>query len=70
MCVRLQVKLSEVERVNIRMPVGGPGGGGMVATLSRQDLEKLSVALFRRARLPVDQACWQVTPAAFPHRGH
>ena len=37
-----------------------PVGGGVEAELTRQAFEGLSVELFRRARLPLDQACWQV----------
>lgn len=43
-------------QVTIRMPVGG----GVEAELTRQKFEGLTADLFRRARLPLDQACWQV----------
>ena len=41
------------------MPIGGVGGGPLEVTLTQQDVERLSTPLFRRARLPIDQACWQ-----------
>ncbi|PRW56291.1 molecular chaperone [Chlorella sorokiniana] len=50
-----KIKLSSEERVVIRMPVGG----GIEAVLTRQMFESLTKDLFRRARLPLDQACWQ-----------
>jgi heat shock protein 1/8 len=50
-----KIKLSTEQAVTLRMPVAG----GVEATLSRQTLEKLTAALFRRARAPLDQACWQ-----------
>ena len=36
----------------------------MDAVLTRRQFEKLSAELFRRAREPVDKACWQVGIAA------
>ena len=36
-----------------------PGAAGS-ATLTRQQLESLATPLFRRLRLPIDVACWQV----------
>lgn len=51
-----KVGLSTREKVVIRMPLGG----GIEAELSRQLFEGLTNELFRRARLPLDQACWQV----------
>ncbi|KAF5834867.1 Hsp70 protein-domain-containing protein [Dunaliella salina] len=40
------------------MPVGGPGGGPQSVQFTRKRLEELSVDLWRRCRLPLDQACW------------
>jgi molecular chaperone DnaK (HSP70) len=51
-----KIKLSSEERVVIRMPVGG----GIEAVLTRPMFEKMTKGLFRKARLPLDQACWQV----------
>jgi heat shock 70kDa protein 1/2/6/8 len=50
-----KIKLSTDEKVVIRMPVGG----GIEAVLTRQMFEGMTADLFRRARLPLDQACWQ-----------
>lgn len=50
-----KISLSEQERVLIRMPIGD----GIEAELSQQTFEGLTADLFRRARLPLDQACWQ-----------
>ncbi|KAL4457798.1 hypothetical protein ABPG75_012663 [Micractinium tetrahymenae] len=50
-----KIKLSTEERVVIRMPVGG----GIEAALTRQMFESMTKHLFRKARLPLDQACWQ-----------
>jgi molecular chaperone DnaK len=52
-----KIGLSSRGNVVIRMPVGN--SGGIEAELSRQTFEGLTVELFRRARLPLDQACWQ-----------
>ena len=52
--------LSTAKKVKLRMPVGGPGGGPLQVILTRVELDKMSAPLFRRARLPIDQACWQV----------
>jgi hypothetical protein len=41
------------------MPIGGPNGGPLRVTLTRQQLDDLGEDLFRRARLPLDAACWQ-----------
>jgi molecular chaperone DnaK len=38
------------------MPLGGPGG--LQVTLDQATFDNLSADLFRRARLPLDQACW------------
>ncbi|WIA29514.1 hypothetical protein OEZ86_012015 [Tetradesmus obliquus] len=51
-----KVQLSEHEQVTLRMPLGGPGG--LQATLDLATFDSLSADLFRRARLPLDQACW------------
>jgi hypothetical protein len=40
------------------MPVGGLGGGPLSVQLDRRTLDVLGEDLFRRARLPLDQACW------------
>eukprot|EP00878_Enallax_costatus_P032537 GHUV01035765.1.p1 GENE.GHUV01035765.1~~GHUV01035765.1.p1 ORF type:complete len:501 (+),score=142.98 GHUV01035765.1:78-1505(+) len=53
-----KVKLSEAEQVTIRMPIGGPDGGCLQVQLDQQTFDDLSTDLFRRARLPLDQACW------------
>jgi molecular chaperone DnaK len=50
-----KIGLSRRERVVVRMPAGG----GVEAALTRQAFEGLTAGLFRRARLPLDQACWQ-----------
>lgn len=50
-----KIKLSTEDKVVIRMPVGG----GIEAVLTRQMFEGMTADLFRRARLPLDQACWQ-----------
>jgi len=60
------VALSTAAKVRLRMPIGGAGGGPLEVVLTQQDLERLSADLFRRARLPIDQACWQVRPVAPP----
>lgn len=41
------------------MPVGGPKGGPLCVTLTQAMLDDMSADLFRRCRLPLDQACWQ-----------
>ncbi|KAG2438835.1 hypothetical protein HXX76_005375 [Chlamydomonas incerta] len=52
--------LSEADEVVLRMPVGGRGGGPLEVTLTRDTLEEeLTQELWRRCRLPLDQACWQ-----------
>ncbi|KAG2453319.1 hypothetical protein HYH02_001543 [Chlamydomonas schloesseri] len=52
--------LSEADEVVLRMPVGGRGGGPLEVTLTRSTLEEeLTQELWRRCRLPLDQACWQ-----------
>lgn len=50
-----KMQLSKSDVAVIRMPVGG----GIEASLSRQKFESLSADLFRRARMPLDHACWQ-----------
>ena len=42
------------------MPLKGRNGQPVEAVLSQQEFESLSADLFRRARLPLDEACWQV----------
>ena len=44
------------------MPLTGRDGQPIQAVLTQQDFERLSADLFRRARLPLDEACWQVLP--------
>lgn len=51
-----KVGLSTEEQVVVRMPLAG----GIKAVLTRQLFEGLAADLFRRARQPLDQACWQV----------
>eukprot|EP00775_Hariotina_reticulata_P011055 gene11055-11210_t len=53
-----KVKLSENESVTLRMPLGGPGGAPLLVQLDQQIMDQLTVDLFRRLRLPLDQACW------------
>ena len=50
-----KIQLSVSDSAIIRMPVGG----GIEAVLTRQKFEALAEDLFRRAREPVDYACWQ-----------
>eukprot|EP00889_Picochlorum_renovo_P000308 jgi/Picre1/27338/NNA_000307.t1 len=50
-----KMQLSKSDVAMIRMPVGG----GIEASLNRQKFESLSADLFRRARMPLDHACWQ-----------
>ncbi|PSC71655.1 molecular chaperone [Micractinium conductrix] len=50
-----KIKLSSEDKVVIRMPVGG----GIEAVLTQKMFESMTKDLFRRARLPLDQACWQ-----------
>jgi molecular chaperone DnaK len=40
------------------MPLGGPAGGPLLVHLDQQTLDQLTTDLFRRLRLPLDQACW------------
>ena len=56
----LQIRLSEADSVKIGMPFKGRDGKPIEAVLSQQDFENLSQELFERARLPLDEACWQV----------
>ncbi len=56
----IQVQLSTAAKVRLRMPVGGASGGPLEVVLTQRELERLAAPLFRRARLPIDQACWQV----------
>lgn len=46
------------------MPVGGPGGGPLQVTLDQDLFDDLSTELFQRARLPLDQACWNAGAVA------
>ncbi|GBF90941.1 molecular chaperone [Raphidocelis subcapitata] len=54
-----KIQLSDHDSVVLRMPIGGPNGGPLRVTLTRQQLDGLGEDLFRRARLPLDAACWQ-----------
>lgn len=54
-----KVQLSQHDSVVLRMPLGSPGGAPLRVTLTRSMLDELSEDLFRRARLPLDAACWQ-----------
>ena len=58
----MQVRLSETSSVAIKIPLKGRDGQPVQAVLSQQEFERLSADLFRRARLPLDEACWQVCP--------
>lgn len=42
-----------------RMPIGGPKGGPLEVTLTRAKFDDLAGELYRRCRLPLDQAAWQ-----------
>jgi hypothetical protein len=42
-----------------RMPIGGPGGGPLELTLTRAKFDELAAELYRRCRMPLDQAAWQ-----------
>lgn len=57
----LQMKLSSSQQVALRLPLGGPQGQPLTATLTQAELDKLSEPLFKRLRLPVDACCWQVS---------
>lgn len=56
----MQMRLSETASVAIKMPLKGRSGQPVEAVLTQQEFEGLSADLFRRARLPLDEACWQV----------
>lgn len=58
--VALQIRLSDTASVAIKMPLTGRDGEPIQAVLTQQDFDRLSADLFRRARLPLDEACWQV----------
>lgn len=61
----MQMRLSETTSVTIKMPLKGRDGQLIQALLSQQEFERLSADLFRRARLPLDEACWQVCTLCF-----
>jgi hypothetical protein len=42
-----------------RMPIGGPNGAPLEVTLTRAKFDELALELYRRCRLPLDQAAWQ-----------
>jgi heat shock 70kDa protein 1/2/6/8 len=52
-------RLSTSDKVAVRLPIGGTDGTGVSFTMTRQLLDDLCADLFRRCRLPIDQACWQ-----------
>jgi len=54
-----KVKLSDVDCVDVNIPVGGKDGTGSSIQLSRSLLSELSEPLWQRCRWPVEQACWQ-----------
>lgn len=58
----LQIRLSDTASVAIKMPLKGRDSQPIQAVLTLQKFEQLSADLFRRARLPLDEACWQVFP--------
>lgn len=58
----LQIRLSDTASVAIKMPLKGRDSQPIQAVLTQQKFEQLSADLFRRARLPLDEACWQVFP--------
>lgn len=63
----LQMRLSETGSVAIKMPLKGRDGQPVQAVLTQQEFERMSADLFRRARLPLDEACWQVcNPSRLP----
>ena len=64
----LQMRLSDTASVAIKMPLTGRNGQPIQAVLTQQDFERLSADLFRRARLPLDEACWQVLPLSLTAR--
>jgi heat shock 70kDa protein 1/2/6/8 len=51
--------LSASGKVALRLPAGGRDNRGVAVTLTQADIEKAGKHLFRRFRLPVEQACWQ-----------
>jgi molecular chaperone DnaK (HSP70) len=59
MAEQAKIALSSADQVKVTIPVGGPGSSGSEVVLTQQLLDQLSTDLFRRCRLPVDQACWQ-----------
>lgn len=54
-----KVKLSEVDKIDVNIPIGGDNGTGSRIQLSRTLLSQLSEPLWQRCRWPVEQACWQ-----------
>lgn len=54
-----KIKLSEVDSVDIHVPIGGVQGTGATIKLSQRQLSDLSEPLWQRCRWPVEQACWQ-----------
>ncbi|KAL3139986.1 hypothetical protein ABBQ38_004272 [Trebouxia sp. C0009 RCD-2024] len=54
-----KIRLSDTASVAIKMPLKGRDSQPIQAVLTLQKFEQLSADLFRRARLPLDEACWQ-----------
>lgn len=48
----------------MNLPLTGRSGQPVQAVLTQQEFESLCSDLFRRARLPLDEACWQVSSCA------
>lgn len=55
---RAKIQLSDVPRVALRLPLG-PGGAPIEIVITREGFEGAVADLYRRMRLPLDQACWQ-----------
>ena len=66
MTLHRRSRLSEAQRVSLKLPIGGPGSKGVEAVLTRQRFEQLATPLFQRMRGAVDEACWQVGSLGCP----
>ncbi|KAG1666877.1 hypothetical protein FOA52_013510 [Chlamydomonas sp. UWO 241] len=53
-----KINLSSADEVTLRIPGGGPDGPPLTLSLTRAELDELSLPLWRRCRLPLDTACW------------
>lgn len=42
-----------------RLPLGGPNNAPITVPFTRAQFDSLTADLWRRCRLPIDQACWQ-----------